>query len=55
MSVIALTVLLQVFLGIGTLLSVVGIPIALGHQALAFILIGIVMAYLSDMHKLSSR
>lgn len=55
MPAIAMTVLLQIFMGIGTLLSVVNIPIALGHQALAFILIGIVMAYLADMHKLSVR
>lgn len=55
MPAIGMTVLLQVFLGIGTVLSVVNIPIALGHQALAFILIGIVMAYLADMHRLSRR
>jgi cytochrome c oxidase assembly protein subunit 15 len=41
-------VLLQVGLGIATLLSVVAIPLALGHQALAFMLAGAVMAYLAD-------
>ena len=55
LPVIAVAVLFQVFLGIGTLLSVVNIPIALGHQALAFILIGTVMAYLADMHRISMR
>ncbi|HWJ87513.1 MAG TPA: COX15/CtaA family protein [Pelagibacterium sp.] len=55
MPAIAMTVLLQIFLGIGTLLSVVGLPIALGHQAVAFLLIGIVTAYAADIHRLSSR
>jgi cytochrome c oxidase assembly protein subunit 15 len=41
-------VLLQVGLGIATLLSVVAIPLALGHQALAFMLAGAVVAYLAD-------
>lgn len=52
---IALTVLLQVVLGIATLLSVVNLPVALGHQALAFLLIGIVTAYAADIHRLSRR
>ena len=45
---IALLVLLQVVLGIGTLLMQVPISLALGHQALAFMLAGSVMAYLAD-------
>lgn len=45
---IGLVVLLQVALGIATLLSVVTIPLALGHQALAFMLAGAVVAYLAD-------
>lgn len=52
---IALITLLQVVLGIATLLSVVNIPLALGHQALAFMLIAMVMAYLVDMKRLSLR
>ncbi|MCD7060815.1 COX15/CtaA family protein [Pelagibacterium xiamenense] len=50
---IAIIVLLQVVLGIATLLSVVNIPLALGHQALAFMLAAMVAAYLSDMKRLS--
>lgn len=46
---IAALVGLQVVLGIATLLFVVPIPLALGHQALAFMLIGAVTAYLADM------
>jgi cytochrome c oxidase assembly protein subunit 15 len=45
---IAALVLLQVVLGIATLLSVVAIPLALAHQALAFMLGGAVIAYLAD-------
>lgn len=48
---ISLLVLLQVVLGIVTLLSVVSLPLALGHQALAFLLLGTVTAYLADMQK----
>ncbi len=50
---IALITLLQVILGIATLLTVVNIPLALGHQALAFMLIGMIVAYLADMQRLS--
>jgi len=45
---IAALVLLQVVLGILTLLNMVPISLALGHQALAFMLAGAVMAYLAD-------
>lgn len=43
--------LMQVALGVITLVSVVNIPVALAHQALAFILAGMVVAYLSDMKR----
>jgi heme a synthase len=46
---------LQVVLGIATLLTVVNIPLALGHQALAFMLIAMVVAYLADITRISSR
>ena len=46
---IALLVLLQVGLGIATLLAAVPISLALGHQALAFMLAGAVTAYLADL------
>lgn len=45
---IGLLVLLQVGMGIGTLLSMVPISLALGHQALAFMLAGAICAYLAD-------
>lgn len=45
---IAGLVLLQVVLGIATLLAIVPISLALGHQVLAFMLAGAVMAYLAD-------
>ncbi|WP_343070316.1 COX15/CtaA family protein [Pelagibacterium limicola] len=48
---IALVTALQVVLGIATLLTVVNIPLALGHQALAFMLIGMVIAYLADLKR----
>ena len=41
-------VLLQVALGILTLVNMVPISLALGHQALAFMLAGATMAYLAD-------
>lgn len=50
---IAIIVFLQVVLGIATLLTVVNIPLALGHQALAFMLIAMVIAYLADINRLS--
>jgi heme a synthase len=45
---IAMLILLQVGLGIATLLLEVPISLALGHQALAFMLAGAVTAYLAD-------
>jgi cytochrome c oxidase assembly protein subunit 15 len=49
---IGLLVLLQVMLGITTLLTFVPLPLALGHQALAFMLAGAVTAYLADLTRL---
>jgi cytochrome c oxidase assembly protein subunit 15 len=46
---IALLVVLQVALGIGTLVMHVPLSLALGHQALAFMLAGTVTAWLADM------
>ncbi len=46
---IALLVLLQAVLGITTLLLAVPLPLALGHQALAFMLAGAVVAWLADI------
>lgn len=40
---------LQVVLGIATLLASVPISLALGHQALAFMLAGLVTAYIADL------
>lgn len=48
---IAFLVLLQVGLGIATLLAAVPISLALGHQALAFMLAGAVTAYLADLSR----
>jgi cytochrome c oxidase assembly protein subunit 15 len=45
---ISALILLQVVLGIATLLNMVPISLALGHQALAFMLAGAVTAYLAD-------
>ena len=45
---IGLLVVLQVVLGIGTLVMQVPISLALGHQALAFMLAGTIAAYLAD-------
>lgn len=39
----------QVLLGIATLLSGVALPLALGHQALALMLVGSSVAYIADM------
>ncbi len=50
---IALLVGLQIALGIATLLAVVPISLAIGHQVLAFMLIGAVTAYSADMARLS--
>jgi heme a synthase len=46
---IAILVLLQAALGITTLLTHVPLPIALGHQALAFMLAGATCAWLADI------
>jgi len=46
---IGVLIALQVVLGIATLLSAVPISLALGHQALAFMLCGAIIAYLADM------
>lgn len=52
---IALMTLIQVVLGIATLLTVVNIPLALAHQILAFLLMGMVLTYIVDMTRLSNR
>lgn len=52
---IGIIVILQVILGIATLLTVVNIPLALGHQALAFMLVAMVIAYIADIKRLSER
>jgi cytochrome c oxidase assembly protein subunit 15 len=46
---LALLILVQVVLGILTLVNAVPLPLALGHQALAFMLAGAVTAYLADL------
>lgn len=43
--------LLQVIIGIGTLVMQVPISMALGHQALAFLLLGATTAYLADLSR----
>mgnify|MGYP002332561409 CR=1 FL=1 len=48
---IGLLIVLQVVLGIGTLLMAVPISLAVGHQALAFMLAGATMAYIADMRR----
>ncbi len=52
---IALLIVLQAALGIATLLASVPISLALGHQALAFMLCGAIVAYLSDMTGKTAR
>lgn len=49
LPMIASLIALQIVLGISTLLLVVPISLALGHQALAFMLIGCITAYIADM------
>jgi len=49
---LSLIVLLQVVLGITTLLTFVPLPLALTHQAVAFVLAGCTIAYLSDLTRL---
>jgi len=53
MLLIAVLTVLQVILGILTLIFVVPMHLALTHQVVAFILIGAVAAYLSDMSQQS--
>ncbi|KKB80991.1 hypothetical protein VW35_02120 [Devosia soli] len=48
---IGVLVLLQVCLGIATLLASVPISLAVGHQSLAFMLAGAVSAYIADMRR----
>ncbi len=48
---IGFIVLLQVGLGIATLLAGVPIGLAVGHQALAFMLAGLSIAYIADMRR----
>ncbi|WP_248304955.1 COX15/CtaA family protein [Devosia sp. FKR38] len=48
---LAILVLLQAVLGIGTLLMHVPISLAVGHQALAFMLAGVTVAYLADLRR----
>ena len=52
---IGLLIGLQIVLGIATLLFSVPIPLALGHQALAFMLCGSIIAYLADMTGKTAR
>lgn len=49
---IGLLILLQAALGITTLVTFVPLPLALGHQALAFMLAGAAIAYLADLTRL---
>jgi cytochrome c oxidase assembly protein subunit 15 len=49
MIVIGLMILLQVALGIATILFSVPIPLAVGHQSLAFMLAGAITAYMADL------
>ena len=46
-------VLLQVVLGISTLLSQVQIDLAVAHQAMAFLLAGATTLYLADLRRAS--
>lgn len=48
---LAILVVLQVVLGIMTLLHAVPISLAVGHQALAFMLAGVTVAYLADLRR----
>lgn len=48
---LGILVVLQVVLGIATLLAAVPISLAVGHQALAFMLAGATMAYIADMRR----
>jgi len=48
-KLILLLILAQIGLGIMTLVYVVPIPLAIGHQALAFILFGAIISYIADI------
>lgn len=48
---LGILVLLQVGLGVATLLASVPISLAVGHQALAFMLAGAAVAYIADMRR----
>ncbi|MCS6760443.1 MAG: COX15/CtaA family protein, partial [Candidatus Devosia euplotis] len=48
---LGLLVLLQVILGISTLVMHVPTSLAVGHQALAFMLAGVTIAYIADMRR----
>jgi cytochrome c oxidase assembly protein subunit 15 len=48
---LALLILVQVTLGIMTLLHAVPISLAVGHQAMAFMLAGVTVAYIADMRR----
>ena len=48
---LGLLVLVQVALGIAPLLSFVPISLAVGHQAMAFMLAGVTVAYIADMRR----
>jgi cytochrome c oxidase assembly protein subunit 15 len=49
LALLALLVLLQICLGIATLLLVVPLPLALAHQVMAFLLAACAMAWLADV------
>lgn len=51
LTLITLIILGQAVLGIATLLLVIPLPLALGHQSLAFMLFGAIAAALSDRHR----
>lgn len=51
MALIGIMVLAQIVLGIATLLLVIPLPLAIGHQALAFMLLGACVAYAADMRR----
>lgn len=48
---LAILILVQIMLGIATLLYAVPISLAVGHQAMAFMLAGAVAAYLADLRR----
>lgn len=52
---IILLIALQIVLGIVTLLLVVPIHFAVGHQVLAFMLVGALVAYLTDMNRVAVK